>query len=334
MAFAQDGLRFVRSGQYALPYAVVGLVLLACGRRRTWPRRLLAWGASALLLGFVLINALTTYHTFNYLTEHDAVTDPIVIRFNQRTASWRALNEELQTSMKAPVLLAGFPDTVRPLMIACGIRNHPHFLGDSMSFWGMNKLCTQEDLQPTPLSAFNSRVSKWAYEAALKQRNEPWDVLMPRFLEQSVQAVVPVGHAFPAEWQPWKDIFPPRVVRFPGICDVVYKKERALALAEGMAGPLEQDEYGLYRLLQSGGPVLPQAGASDSYTLTLRYDGNLGVVKLHVGDAVYAAAPAPGPQAEVVAPVTWGDLSRVSLEVEGPVKLRSVAWEPGPAPAK
>jgi hypothetical protein len=344
-AFTQDGLRFIRGGEYALPYAVAGLVLLVCSSRRSWLDRFLAWGSRAALLGFILVNAHTSYRTIRYLRGHNAASDTIVLRFNERTAAWRALNAELAPSRDVPVLFAGFRDTIRPYLIVCGVRNYPHFLGSSiLSFWPLTAHVATAvfrdgvDYRPSVaacLSSYNTRTSVEAYLAALRRQTEPWETLLPRFLECSVQAIVPVGHGFPAEWGRWQDVYPPRVVRFPNLCDVVYKNEHSLALAAEMAGPLQRDAAGPYRLLRRGGPVLPQTPGPGPYTLQLRYDGQPGAVRLHVADKVYTGTPsASAPQVEIVARVPRTESSQLAVEVDRPVKLRSIGWNPVEVPAR
>jgi hypothetical protein len=334
-AFTQDTLRFVRGGEYALPYALSGLVLLVCARQRSWPGRLLAWTGGVVLLGFILVNAHTSYRTIHYLRGHDATSDTIVLRFNERTATWRALNAELALSQGVPVLFSGFRDTIRPYMIVCGVRNYPHFLGSSMlSFWPLTahvacpvllEGCDYRLAVAVCLSSYNSRISGEAYLSALRRQSEPWETLLPRFLECSVQAIVPVGHGFPAEWGRWQDVYPPRVVRFPNLCDVVSRNEHALSLGAGMAGPLERDEAGPYRTLQAGGPILVQTAAAGFCTFCLRYEGKVGDVKLHVENQVCTGkVGSTEGQVEIIACVPRAAVPHLALAVERPVRLRCI----------
>jgi hypothetical protein len=343
-ASTQDFLRFYRSVQYALPYALVGLVVLACrrpsvvrrrealGRRERLTRNLAHDGLRAaawvLLLGFLFLNGYAGVRTFRYLASHDAASDPTVLRFNDRAASWQRLRDELDASQDAPVLISGFRDTIRPFMIACAIRFRPHVLGESIyRFWPVNRI--------SPVYArsdFNTRLSEREYQDALLRQSEPWSNLMPRLTEMSVQAVVPVGHGRPEEWGQPQDVYAPRTVRFANVGDVVYRKELSVELAAGMVGPVGHDAAGPYRILSAAGPVPVVDADGTSHQFCLEFEGAAGDVRLRVKDRVHLGRPvASGGRVRIEVDVAGDEAHDLALLVERPVQLRSIAWIPTPS---
>jgi hypothetical protein len=338
-AYANDYLRFMRSAQYALPFVLVGLVGLAC--RRTAPNcgqtclaSALMWAGRGVLLVFVCCNVFTCARTFRYLTAHGVSNDKIVLRYNERAAPWPLLREELRFSGDAPVLLSGFPDTVRPFMVACAIRTQPHVLGTSIArFWpllgpldsaGTRYLRTQ----------FNTRLTDREFDAAIRAQNQPWSSLLPLLISQSVQAVVPVGHGFPEEWADDRDVYPPRRIHFENLCDVVYRHEYAAALPPEMTGPLRHDSEGPYRMLRSAGALVVHNHNGGAHALCLRYEGDPGDVTLHVKRATHVGERGPGRCVQIIVHVSHNETFDIALEVHRAVKLRSITWAAEETPAR
>jgi hypothetical protein len=331
MVRTQDYLRFARSLHYAMPFAIIGLVILASRYR---PRRArfgflpwgpVTWAGRIALVGFVLLNAVTGARTVGHLTSYNLENDPIVMRFDDRAAVWSRLRRELTASGDAPVLISGFPDTVRPLMIACGVRSHPHVLGDSiLSFWRIYVL----DILSDTWYRLNTRLSHDEYEAQLRQ-TKPCSEVHPGLIERSVQAAVPVGHGYPAEWHASADVFAPRLRRFPNICDVISRNEPAVVLSPGMTAALDRSPSGPFRLLTATGRLVVRDDDPGPHLLSLDYEGAIGDVELRSRGKHYAGqAAGTGGYVRIQARVSAADAADLVLDVARPVKLRAMAWTP------
>jgi hypothetical protein len=260
-----------------------------------------------------------------------------VLRFNERAAPWQRLRAELSASGDRPVLLSGFPDTVRPFLVACLLREQPHVLGESITrFWPS----MGPALPPLVGSLFHPadfkiRLTRRELEAAIWAQRRQWPGALSGLAGRSVQAVVPVGHDFPEEWREGRDVYAPRRVHFENICDVLYRNEPAISLAPGMAGPLGRDNEGPYRALSASGPVLVHDRAAGPLLVCLHYDGEPGAVKLCVKGRTWAGqAVGPGPRAVVCAHCRPDELEQLTLVVERPVKLRSLTSGPDGVPPR
>lgn len=168
-----DDFRFARSLHYAMPFAMIGVVLLASQywRKRdviftTIKRNLLLMlvvsprnrrislaniGRNSIkylaivVLGiFIFMNTYTTARTIRFIAshnnenDHEKGNDPVLLRFDERSLEWRLLKKELRysSSRQVPVLISGFQETVRPLAISIIMRNQKHVLGyDVLHLW-------------------------------------------------------------------------------------------------------------------------------------------------------------------------------------------------------
>jgi hypothetical protein len=332
-AHAGDFLRCCRSSQYALPYALVGIVVLSFGNSFGSKRSLrclvpaLGWSARAVLLVFVVANTWTAIRTFRYTVGHNASNDGIVFRVQPDRREWITLREQLCDSCDAPVLLAGYRDTIRPHLLANGIQPARHFVGASiLSFWPL--MSTTEKPASQPYSDLNTRLTEAQYHDHIARENQMWGNVVPGFLESSVQALVPRGHGYPTEWTRWSDVFPPRILTGHPYCDVVYKTEHAIELSP--VGERSCDERGPYRLLGERG-FLSFQDTPAFVRLTLRHEGNVGDVEL-VADGVETTEVVLSPRGEValaaIVDITKPiEVRRVS---DREVKLRSLSWRAVP----
>jgi hypothetical protein len=325
-AGTNDYLRFVRCGQYALPLALAGLAALAGGAPRRL-RRAPALVGLGVLAAFAAVNLWTVERIYRYVRSHDTQSDAILLRLDGHSALWKELREELKPSERAPLLIAGFQETVRPFAIVCALPDHPHFLGASITrFWPLPDLGPRLTYPPEDR---DSRLSGEQQQAARRLQGQSWSELTPELLGRSVQAVVAVGQGYPAEWGPWPDVVAPRVRRFRPVCDVVYKTQPGLTLAPGALGPLERDAGGPYRQLRRGGPVEPAGREAAGHVFRLVYEGQADDVKLRVGGQTYSGAPGAA-GVELAAPVPGGGAAGLELLVARPVKVRRLGWDPAP----
>lgn len=330
LAYQLDALRFIRSLQYAMPFALIGLVMLACHYPILYVGRwsifwhIATWIGRIALISFVLINVYTIVHTSRYITSHDVSNDNILLRFDERGPPWQQLQNELQISAEhnAPVLISGYKETIRPLALSIIMRSQPHVLGTSiLSFWPIYNVAV------LPRSHFNTRLTEAALQTAQRQQNQPWAKLEPSLIKRSEQAVVPVGNGYPAEWQASKDVYAPKIKRFTNICDVIYRNEYAVTLASEMTSSLKQDANGTYRLLWASGPVIIHDNDNSPQQLIIEYEGKVGDVQLCIKDECDAErAIKHGRLIKIVVNVSSGDIQQLNLIVDRTVKLRSMAW--------
>lgn len=329
-AHTQDYLRFFRAVQYALPYLFVGLVLWSFqalrgpGSPAAWLRSPFVWSARAALVIFLLANGFTAVRTFQYTLSHNAFTDSIIPRFGDARSEWSVLREEVRDSRDAPVLIAGFRDTIRPHIVALGIRPAPHFLGDSViRIWPIGLPTSRPLENPIPLCYMNSRVTEQQYREEIDRQNRQWEEARVEYLRRSIQAVVPPGHGYPQEWEPWRDVFPPRVRKGHPLCDVVYKSEHALVISS--SGPLDRDDRGPFRLLNHPGVVSFRDSSPRRVRIALRYEGDAGEVALRIGEEVHTGQfLSPCGQVEIAAIADTSAPIRVEKTSDRTVKLRSV----------
>lgn len=172
-AHQHDDYRFARSLHYAMPFAMIGIVLLVSQYRRfhqvsfNMTKRSLSftklrvnlwrvgWGSGGathtafwkepikiavtiMLAIFIILNIYTTIRTVRFIASHNNDNDPILLRLNEENREWELLRKELQYSAlhHAPVLISGFQETVRPFAISIIMRTQTHVLGKSiLSFW-------------------------------------------------------------------------------------------------------------------------------------------------------------------------------------------------------
>lgn len=325
----QDYLRYFRDVQYSMPFALLGLVLLA--RMPTRPPSLgwvarwgLVWPVRLALVLLVAVNVYTVYRTARYTVKRNAFTDPTLFRFDDTAPEWVALRRQLGESGDAPVLISGYKDTIRPHLLSIGTRA-PHFLGQSIAtFWPLPKL---HDSNPAERDwpKFGTRLSYEEYLAAHARQHRAWDEVVPEYLDRSVLALVPLGHGYPEEWERWRDVFPPEVVRGHPYCDMVHKTRKCVAISS--AGELVRDERGVYRLLDGSGSLTYPAAARP-VRLLLRYEGAVGDVELSVEGEKLAEAPVVSPDGLTETSVILAPGARVRLgTTRGPVKLREVRLE-------
>lgn len=189
-----DDYRFARSLHYAMPFAMVGIVLLVS--RYRWFHHVsfnmsklsLAftkpavnlWGVgwqsrgathftfwkgsikicvTIILAVFIILNIYTTIRTVRFIASHNNDNDPILLRFNEQNSEWQLLRKELQYSAlhHVPVLISSFQETVRPFAISIIMRTQTHILGKSiLSFW---KLYDITDPAIKPISPSASELS-------------------------------------------------------------------------------------------------------------------------------------------------------------------------------
>jgi hypothetical protein len=338
-AHTQDALRFWRAAQYAMPLALVGLVLLAKmpSAPAVWWRRCgswaLVWPARLAVVLLLAVNLFTVYRTARYTVARNAHTDPVLFRFDETAAEWVALRQRLAESPDAPVLISGYKDTIRPLLLAVGTSPSPHFLGDSIArFWPLPKFHYQEG-NAEEWARFGTRISceKFLEESA-KQRAGPYEEIAASYLRRSVAALVPPGHGYPEEWRPWRDVYPPLVVRGHPFCDVVYRDRHAAGLSS--AGELQHDAAGPYRLLAPDA-VLTLPGAARPVRLLLRYEGAPSELEVSVegGPAARAEATSPDGLSQTSVQLPPGaKVVRITVPAaeRRPVKLRDLRLDEAP----
>jgi len=334
MAGAEDSLRFARSLYYPMPFALIGMVALTnnyykMNRRFDFSQSSFIWAGRIMLASFILVNIFTSTRSFYYLVSHDIYTDPLISRFDERSTLWVELRNELHSSElhQAPVLISGFHDTIRPLIVVSNIPNQSHVVGASiLSFW---PIYNSFSYQPS-WSDFNTRLSKRAYDAALQEENKhrTKDMVL-NLIKYTEQAVVPVGNGIPVEWQASSDIYPVRIRRFPNICDVIYRNEYSVLLPRNITTPLKRDTVGAYRQILKSGPITIKERYDSPMRLTLFYEGRVGHVKVKVGEQLLQGMISEEEQkwVKIVAVVPPKDMLKLRLLVTVPSKLRRISWE-------
>lgn len=334
MADVGDSFRFARSLYYPLPFAMIGLVAITS--KASWKNRQFSffqtsfsWVGTMLLVGFILMNIYTSTRTFYYLASHDVYTDPLIARFDERSAPWAQLRDELHrsNSHQMPILFSGYHDTIRPLIIVSNAPTQEHVLGTSiLSFW---PIYTNLIYQPL-WSDYNTRLSHKALDAALQKEKQYWTKdMVSKMIERSELAVVPVGNGLPIEWLSTSDVYAPRSKRFPNICDVVYRNEYSVILPKNITSSLKKDSIGPYRLLLSAGPLVIKEQYDGPKKLTLVYEGKVGDIKIKMGDQLFQGEISEKMRREIsiVAYVQPKDKDKLSLLVAMPAKLRTLRWE-------
>lgn len=158
----QDYLRFTRSQHYVMPFAMIGLVLLASQYR--WSRHFkfkLGELSKVILLGFIIMNSYAIARTVHFITSHNTGNDPILLRFDVRSKEWRSLKKELQYSVlrHTPVLISGFQETIRPFAISIVLHSQTHVLGTSiLALWKIYNIDTPH-LKSTKLIAEQKKIT-------------------------------------------------------------------------------------------------------------------------------------------------------------------------------
>ena len=287
----EDYFRFMRCMGYSIPFFFIGLLLL--GTSETYVKKL----DNTKLLQFVglftfaaltAMNFWTTARSSSFVYAHAAADDPIIRRINPRAPGWTALREELRPSLNTPILISGFDNTPVPHLIISGIQPYPTFLGETITrFWHvMNIGKTTADHAyfnpPAPPDPQNERMLRLAYASVWPAselvknwiyRAPNWGNILPDFIANSRQAIVPPGALFPPEWSQWLDIFPAKRTEFKNICDVVYKYEKAVELESNAIGALQKDGLGIYRKLIRATRLKVHDWRSDCFRLKVVYDG-------------------------------------------------------------
>jgi hypothetical protein len=335
-AHSQDQLRFWRSVQYTMPFALVGLVLLAeTSSRRpvhlavTWPVQLSFGPVQVAVVLLLAVNLFTVYRTARYTVARDAHTDAVLFRFEETAPEWVALRRHVaESSGGSPVLISGYKDTIRPHLLAVGTAPNPHFLGDSIAgFWPLPRI-HQAKVPEVEWPRVGTRVSRQRFiEEYYRQQRPSWSELSASYLARSVVAVVPPGHGYPEEWRPWRDVYPPLVERGHPLCDLVHKDRHLVRLSS--AGDLQHDAQGPYRLLLAPEAELTLPAATRPSRLHLRYEGAApSQVEVHVDGGRRAGEASTSPdglsQVSVLLPPGAKVVRIVFPSERHPVKLREL----------
>lgn len=329
LALQQDYLRFARSIHYTLPFAMIGLVLLASqnnmssSRKKIWVA--LTWIGRVFLIAFIFINLCTSIRTIYYLASHDVTNDPIILHFNERSPDWQNLKKELQTSARQniPVLFSGFTETIRPLAIASVIPDIRQVVGDSLSkLWQVYSLHRSE----RDFSNYNVHLPDKQLVTIQQEEDTHWTKSMvPNLVKLSEQAIIPVGHGYPDEWISSKDVYPPLIKHFATICDVVYRKQFSIELANNMTSAVKKDNGGLFRILSTSGLIITHDHPTTAQQLTLKYDGPIDSVKLRVHNQLCPANVVSNKGHVILtATIQPEDITALSLIIKNTVKLRSI----------
>lgn len=327
MGYQQDYLRFVRSMYYAMPFALLGLVLLATSHSK---RRIslsgLVWTGRVTLTLFIGINLFTCARTIHYITSHNFSNDTILMRFDERLPEWMMLRNELQLSAakNAPVLITGFKDTITPFAIAIDIRSQPHFLGKGIrEIWPIYSTAVPAHMF---WSDYNSRLSEKQLSDAYQLEGKPWSVILPDLTTRSVQAISPIGLGYPAEWSNSQDVFAFRITRIPPIGEVIYRHQFDVTLADKMVSGLKRDAQGPFRLIQKSGHVLVHHSLDSPHVLTLDFDGDRKDVLLVIRGVMSHGQVVREGKVRITAEISLADVEEIKLEVMRAVKLRGMSW--------
>lgn len=327
LASNQDYLRFSRSIQYAMPFAIIGLVCLASQQQKFqsvfW--KTLMWIGRIVLVIFMIMNISTVIRTIHFITSHDTTNDPILLRFNEHDTQWQLLKKELNLSASEnrPVLFSGFKETIRPTAIAIILRTQPQVLGNSiLSFWPLYTVFYNRTW-----SDFNTHLTKDELLIAQQNESKPWQHLQSHWIEIAEQAVVPIGGDYPAEWKESKDVYAARVQHFPNICDVIYRNEYSVSLPSHMTSQLMKDKAGSYRVVLISGPVIIHDRDKSHQQLTVVYEGNANDVQLLINNKIYKSKKITrSNDMQISARINPEDGDKVHLNIHHQVKLRFLGW--------
>lgn len=335
LAHGQDSLRMTRSLHYSMPFACIGIVILASHFNFLYKNKIFwnvaSWLARVLLISFIFTNVYTNARTIDFVTSHNFNDDPILIRYNENAANWKMLHDELRVSAShddAPVLLSGFSDTVHPVAIINNIHHQSHILGSSINnFWKIYDFNTNLPAHMRWME-YNTHFSEKQFQIAL-QKNEHWSVVVPRLIKQSIQAAVPVGHDFPIEWADSKDVFAHRIKRFTNICDVVYRNDFAVTLPRNLVSSLKTDNKGQFRTLKTSAPILIHEQINTPHLLVINFDGKIGDIQLlNKNQLLEANIQKNNQQISLAVQIKPEDITKLRLVVSHAVKLRSMTWAP------
>ncbi len=178
-------------------------------------------------------------------------------------------------------------------------------------------------------SRYNTRFQASEMLPFQHRENKPWYKVEAGLVRSSEQAVVSFNNNYPEEWLSNRDVFPPLVKNFPNICKVIYRHQYAVVLPKQMVASLARDAKGLFRIISSSGPIIINDKATTSQILTLDYDGNIGDVKLHVGNKLYIGEKIGlDDHVRIVTTVHPCNNPLLNLDVANPVKIRSISWDP------
>ena len=327
LAKQQDYLRLMRSMQYAIPFILFGLVMLASQHHYSQSARQIrvsmvtAWIGKILLGCFILMNAFTMQRTINFITSHTVDDDPILLRLNERWDTWHLLKNELHYSAisNTPVLISGFKETIRPTAIALVIRSQPHVLGTStLQLWPIYTAFMNASwpFSYTDFHVFNTRFSKEEFLSVQRRERLPWTEIESRLIDASLQAVVPSGGDYPIEWQNSRDVFSPRVKQFLNIGDVVYRHQYAVNLKNEMMSSLKRDGLGPFRLLWKSGPIMINDQSNAKQSLVLTYEGKNADITLKIGNQEYNGQLDNDNRIKISADVAPEDIKNVHLLFE------------------
>lgn len=338
MVCHQDILRFARSLQYAMPLAVIGLILLASRYRWWYVDRekifdiTMAGIGKVVLVIFIITNIYTGIRTIHFITSHDISNDSVLLRFDERIESWKLLQKELSFSAlhDTPILFSGFKETIRPLAIAIIARSQPQVLGASItSFWPMYTDHLSGPKIESIKANYNTRLSEEVLSKEQLAQSRRWIDLVPQLIRRSEQAVVPVGAGFPIEWSSSQDVYAPRIKRFANICDVVYRNQYVVTLEQNKISSLKKDVVGTYRLLWASSPIMVRDKINTPHQLVINYTGKVGDIKLQVLNHFYYGKMLDSNGAiRITATVSPDEVGKINLIVVHPVKLRSMEWAP------
>lgn len=315
----QDSLRFVRSIQYAMPFLFIGITLFAFTNHS---KRSLGYIS---LFALLSINLYTSARTMKYIASHRFNNDTILLHFDEHEKSWQALHDALQYSaaLHTPVLISGYNETIRPLVIAIMIREQAHVLGSSIrTQWPIYKA-----FRIYSYSKFNTRLSPQAFNTEREQASLDWLIIENKLTSHSVQAVVPTANDYPMEWSAYKDVLPAKIIPIANIGNVIYRNEFSINLLPNTISSLQHDATGAYRLLLSNTPILIHDVNISNKKLSVVYDGHPSDVILQLnGHMINAHQMNHSERMLIEAVLKPQNIQNISLQVRSKVKLRSISF--------
>lgn len=331
-AYQQSSLHFARSLQYAFPFALFGLVLLATRNRQFIFLKEYSYKnittiiGSIILISFISLNIYTNTRTVAFITAHNLSNDPILLRFDEHLKEWKSLEEELaiSASSKIPVLISGFKETIRPFAISIALRSQSLIVGDSiLNFW---KIYNANNYT---WNDFNTKIPRERFQTTLQQESQPWPMLSQQLIKLSQQAVVAVNNGYPIEWLNTKDVYAPRITRFANICDVVYRNDYVVTLPKAMTSSLQKDLKGQYRTINKSGELIIRDASTAPKKLIMVYEGKPGDIKLRLQNKNHEGKRiAQTNNTQIEMKIQPDDIKKLSLIVYHSVKLRSIEWLP------
>ncbi|HEY9714507.1 MAG TPA: hypothetical protein V6C72_13655, partial [Chroococcales cyanobacterium] len=320
-----DSFRFFRAVEYSMPYVLIGLAM-ASGSRKRGPAQLL--GTMVLCL-FISMNLYTDFRTIKYIHRYSLASDPVIRRFNPAQPEWRRLTEELSRYPQAPVLIAGFRDTVHPHWLVVAIEPHPNFLSDSITgFWPLLLDAAQVSARDSVLRY--RQPSRPLHELV---RLPDWTGDQRDMIARSRQALVPRAGNDPAEWASTDDIYPHERSIYPNICDLINRDAYELIIDPASIGSLSHDREGAYRRLAKEAKFQTNSAlASEStklFELYVEFDGGAGDLQINGLPATrldLSRTSNSGRCTVKVFPLTGANLSHISLSParKQPLKLRMI----------